>query len=308
MEVFVQQLINGLTLGSIYGLIAIGYTMVFGIIGMVNFAHGDVFMVSTFIGLILLMIIGTWLGAGLIVLSLIIVLVLTMAIIGLWNWAIERVAYRPLRGSFRLAPLISAIGMSIFLMNLIQVVQGPRNKAAPASLNALNKSFVIIDSPVYQVTISLKQITIMVVTAILLMGFWWLVQKTSLGRAQRACEQDRKMAALLGIDVDRTISATFVMGASLAAVAGMMYILQYNVVNFADGFVPGVKAFTAAVLGGIGSLPGAVIGGLLIGLIEVMWSAYFSIDYKDVAAFCILAIVLVFMPSGLLGRPEVEKV
>jgi branched-chain amino acid transport system permease protein len=308
MEVFVQQLINGLTLGSIYGLIAIGYTMVFGIIGMVNFAHGDVFMVSTFIGLILLMIIGAWLGAGMIVVSLLIVLVLTMALIGLWNWTIERVAYRPLRGSFRLAPLISAIGMSIFLMNLIQVVQGPRNKAAPASLNALNKTYVVIDSPVYQVTISLKQITVMVVTAILLAGFWWLVQKSSLGRAQRACEQDRKMAALLGIDVDRTISLTFVMGAALAAVAGMMYILQYNVVNFADGFVPGVKAFTAAVLGGIGSLPGAVIGGLLIGLIEVMWSAYFSIDYKDVAAFCILAIVLVFMPSGLLGRPEVEKV
>jgi branched-chain amino acid transport system permease protein len=308
MEVFVQQLINGLTLGSIYGLIAIGYTMVFGIIGMVNFAHGDVFMVSTFIGLILLMIIGSWLGAGLIVVALIIVMVLTMALIGLWNWTIERVAYRPLRGSFRLAPLISAIGMSIFLMNLIQVVQGPRNKAAPASLNSLNKSFVLIDSPTYAVTISLKQITIMVVTAVLLAGFWYLVQKTSLGRAQRACEQDRKMAALLGIDVDRTISLTFVMGAALAAVAGMMYILQYNVVNFADGFVPGVKAFTAAVLGGIGSLPGAVIGGLLIGLIEVMWSAYFSIDYKDVAAFCILAIVLVFMPSGLLGRPEVEKV
>jgi branched-chain amino acid transport system permease protein len=300
MEVFVQQLING--------LIAIGYTMVFGIIGMVNFAHGDVFMVSTFIGLILLMIIGAWLGAGMIVVSLLIVLVLTMALIGLWNWTIERVAYRPLRGSFRLAPLISAIGMSIFLMNLIQVVQGPRNKAAPESLNALNKTFVVIDSPVYQVTISLKQITVMVVTAVLLAGFWWLVQKSSLGRAQRACEQDRKMAALLGIDVDRTISLTFVMGAALAAVAGMMYILQYNVVNFADGFVPGVKAFTAAVLGGIGSLPGAVIGGLLIGLIEVMWSAYFSIDYKDVAAFCILAIVLVFMPSGLLGRPEVEKV
>jgi branched-chain amino acid transport system permease protein len=308
MEVFVQQMINGLTLGSIYGLIAIGYTMVFGIIGMVNFAHGDVFMVSTFIGLILLMIIGAWLGAGMIVVSLLIVLVLTMALIGLWNWTIERVAYRPLRGSFRLAPLISAIGMSIFLMNLIQVVQGPRNKAAPESLNALNKTFVVIDSPVYQVTISLKQITVMVVTAVLLAGFWWLVQKSSLGRAQRACEQDRKMAALLGIDVDRTISLTFVMGAALAAVAGMMYILQYNVVNFADGFVPGVKAFTAAVLGGIGSLPGAVIGGLLIGLIEVMWSAYFSIDYKDVAAFCILAIVLVFMPSGLLGRPEVEKV
>jgi branched-chain amino acid transport system permease protein len=148
----------------------------------------------------------------------------------------------------------------------------------------------------------------MLVTVVLLTAFWYLVQKTSLGRAQRACEQDRRMAALLGIDVDRTISLTFVMGAALAAVAGTMYLLYYGVVSFADGFVPGVKAFTAAVLGGIGSLPGAVLGGLIIGLVETLWSAYFSIEYKDVAAFSILAIVLIFMPSGILGRPEVEKV
>jgi branched-chain amino acid transport system permease protein len=148
----------------------------------------------------------------------------------------------------------------------------------------------------------------MIVTAVLLAIFWYIVQNTALGRAQRACEQDRRMAALLGIDVDRTISLTFVIGAALAAVAGTMYLLYYGVVSFADGFVPGVKAFTAAVLGGIGSLPGAVLGGLIIGLIETMWSAYFSIEYKDVAAFSILAIVLVFMPSGILGRPEVEKV
>ena len=160
----------------------------------------------------------------------------------------------------------------------------------------------------YTVALSYKQIIIMVVTAVLLTIFWYIVQKTSLGRAQRACEQDRKMAALLGIDVDRTISLTFVIGAALAAVAGTMYLLYYGVVSFADGFVPGVKAFTAAVLGGIGSLPGAVLGGLIIGLIETFWSAYFSIEYKDVAAFSILAIVLIFMPSGILGRPEVEKV
>ena len=142
----------------------------------------------------------------------------------------------------------------------------------------------------------------------LLAVFWFLVQHTSLGRAQRACEQDRRMAALLGVDVDRTISLTFVIGAALAAVAGVMYLLQYGVINFADGFMPGVKAFTAAVLGGIGSLPGAVLGGLLIGLIEVFWTAALPIDYKDVAAFSILALVLIFMPSGILGRPEVEKV
>ena len=305
MEVFLQQLINGLTLGSIYGLIAIGYTMVFGIIGMVNFAHGDVFMLSAFIALIFFMLISAWLGAGLIVLALLFVLILAMFFTSLWNWTIERVAYRPLRGSFRLAPLISAIGMSIFLMNFVQVVQGPRNKSIPP---LLNKSITLIESTTYSVQISYKQIVIILTTAVLLAAFWYIVQKTPLGRAQRACEQDRKMAALLGIDVDRTISITFIMGAALAAVAGVMYLVLYGVVNFADGFTPGVKAFTAAVLGGIGSLPGAVIGGLLIGLIEVMWSAYFTIDYKDVAAFTILAIVLVFMPSGLLGRPEVEKV
>ncbi len=307
MEVFLQQLINGLTLGSIYGLIAIGYTMVFGIIGMVNFAHGDVFMLSCFIALIFFMLLTAALGtsAGMVFIALLLVLILGMALTSLWNWAIERIAYRPLRGSFRLAPLISAIGMSIFLMNLVQVIQGPRNKSLPPIVDG---GLVFFASGAYPVKLAFKQIIIMAVTAVLLAGFWYLVQKTSLGRAQRACEQDRKMAALLGIDVDRTVSLTFVIGAALAAVAGVMYLLQYGVISFHDGFVPGVKAFTAAVLGGIGSLPGAVLGGLIIGLIETFWSAYFSIDYKDVAAFSILAIVLIFLPSGILGRPEVEKV
>jgi len=304
MEYFVQQLINGLTLGSIYGLIAIGYTMVFGIIGMVNFAHGDVFMVSAFVALILLILLTQFLGVTAIALALLIVLVLGMLITALWSWVIERIAYRPLAGSFRLAPLISAIGMSIFLSNFVQVTQGPRNKSAPALLN----NVMTIPMGEGSVTISEKQALIFVVTAVLLAAFWALVQKTRLGRAQRACEQDRRMAALLGVDVNRTVSLTFVIGGALAAVAGLMFMIYYGVVNFSDGFTPGVKAFTAAVLGGIGSLPGAVIGGLLIGLIETMWSAYFSIDYKDVAAFSILAITLIFMPSGLLGRPDVEKV
>jgi branched-chain amino acid transport system permease protein len=305
MEVFVQQLINGITLGSIYGLIAIGYTMVFGIIGMVNFAHGDVFMVSTFVALVAALVLTTWLGVTSIFLSLFIVLLVGMLLTSLVNWAIERFAYRPLRGSFRLAPLISAIGMSIFLMNFVQVAQGPRNKAVPPMLQQV---IVIMDGGGYEVTISYRQIAIWVITALLLLGFWYLVTHTSLGRAQRACEQDQKMASLVGVDVDRTISITFIIGAALAAVAGTMYLMYYGVVNFADGFVPGIKAFTAAVLGGIGSIPGAVLGGLLIGLIETMWSAYFSIDYKDVAAFSILAITLIFLPQGILGRPEVEKV
>jgi branched-chain amino acid transport system permease protein len=305
MEIFLQQLINGITLGSIYGLIAIGYTMVFGIIGMVNFAHGDVFMVSTFVALITFLVLITWVGLGSVVLALFIVLIVAMVLTSLVNWTIERLAYRPLRGSFRLAPLISAIGMSIFLMNFVQVTQGPRNKSIPPIVQG---EFVLIDSSTYAVTLSYKQLIIWLITALLLAAFWYLVAKTPLGRAQRACEQDQKMAALVGIDVNRTISITFIIGAALAAVAGTMYLMYYGVVNFADGFVPGVKAFTAAVLGGIGSLPGAVLGGLLIGLIETMWSAYFSIDYKDVAAFSILAITLIFLPQGILGRPEIEKV
>jgi branched-chain amino acid transport system permease protein len=302
MAYFIQQVINGLTLGSIYGLIAIGYTMVYGIIGMINFAHGDVFMLGAFMALIVYLILTSLIGGVPIALALLLMMVVAMVLTGLWNWTIERVAYRPLRGSFRLAPLITAIGMSITLSNFVQVTQGPRNKPIPP---LVRETFRLFGS---DVTMSLKQVIIFAVTAVLLAAFWFVVNKTSLGRAQRACEQDRKMAALLGVDVDRTISVTFVMGAALAAVAGTLFLMYYGVIVFSDGFVPGVKAFTAAVLGGIGSLPGAVVGGLLIGLIEALWSAYFSIDYKDVAAFSILAIVLIFLPSGILGRPEVEKV
>jgi branched-chain amino acid transport system permease protein len=305
VEYFFQQLINGLTLGSIYGLIAIGYTMVFGIIGMVNFAHGDVFMLSTFIALIFLMVLTQMAGLGSLAIALFLVLIAAMLLTSLWAWAIERLAYRPLRGSSRLAPLISAIGMSIFLSNMVQITQGPRYKPAPQMLGDVITLHEGVD---YSVTLSYKQLMIVVVTVVLLAGFSYIVRSTAIGRAQRACEQDRKMAALLGVNVNATISLTFVMGAALAAVAGLMFMIFYGVVHFNDGFTPGVKAFTAAVLGGIGSLPGAVLGGLLIGLIETMWSAYFSIDYKDVATFSILAITLIFLPSGLLGKPEVEKV
>ncbi len=304
MDNFVQQLINGLTLGSVYGLIAIGYTMVFGIIGMINFAHGDVFMLSAFIALLVFLVLTQVFGVASLPLAFIVVLVAAMVLTSIWNWSIERIAYRPLRGSFRLAPLISAIGMSTFLSNFVQVSQGPRNKPVPPMFT----NIINVGGAGHNIVLQYRQIVIMAVTAILLFGFWWLVQKTALGRAQRACEQDRKMAALIGVDVDRTISITFVIGAALAAVAGTLYMMYYGVVNFSDGFLPGIKAFTAAVLGGIGSLPGAVLGGLMIGLIEVFWSAYFSSDYKDVAAFSILAITLIFMPSGILGRPEIEKV
>src|SRR6516225_4222141 len=214
MEVFTQQLINGITLGSIYGLIAIGYTMVFGIIGMVNFAHGDVFMVSAFIALVTFLVLTSWL----VISSVFVALLLTSLV----NWTIERIAYRPLRGSFRLAPLISAIAMSIFLSNFVQVAQGPRNKSIPPMFEDV---IVLMSGEDYDVAISYKQLAVWLVTAALLAAFWFVVSRTALGRAQRACEQDQRMAALLGINVDRTISVTFVIAAALAAVAGTLYLM-----------------------------------------------------------------------------------
>ncbi len=304
MEYFSQQLINGLTLGSIYGLIAIGYTMVYGIIGMINFAHGEVFMIGAFIALIAILslfaVAVTWIP-----LALLIALIVAMALTAAWGWSIERIAYRPLRSSFRLAPLITAIGMSITLQNFVQLSQGARSKPLPPLIRG---GYELTESNGFVVSLSYVQIIIMATTVALMAVFSLIISRTALGRAQRACEQDGKMAALCGVNVDRTISLTFVIGAALAAVAGLMFLAYYGVIDFHVGFVAGIKAFTAAVLGGIGSLPGAMLGGLIIGLIEVFWAGYFTAQYKDVAAFSILAIVLIFLPSGLLGRPEVEKV
>ncbi|MCB1437036.1 MAG: branched-chain amino acid ABC transporter permease LivH [Rhodobiaceae bacterium] len=311
MEYFVQQLINGLTLGSIYGLIAIGYTMVYGIIGMINFAHGDIFMIGAFVALIALIAIGLTAGAGLVIviLALLLALLIAMALTAIYGWTVERFAYRPLRTSFRLAPLITAIGMSIVLQNFVQVTQGARVKPLqPIVTGGYEIMRTTTEHGEFIVLVSNIQILIILTTVLLMAVFALIIARTPLGRAQRACEQDRTMAALLGINVDRTISLTFVIGAALASVAGLMYLLYYGVIDFFIGFVAGIKAFTAAVLGGIGSLPGAMLGGLIIGLIETFWSAYFTIEYKDVAAFSILVVVLIFMPSGLLGRPEVEKV
>ena len=304
MEYFLQQLINGLTLGAVYGLIAIGYTMVYGIIGMINFAHGEIFMIGSFISLISFLILSS-IGAFSAVFAILLVLLVTMIFTSVFGWSVERIAYRPLRDSFKLAPLISAIGMSIFLQSFIQVFQGARPKPLQPIMHGGIK---LLESNGFAVQISYLQIIIIILTVCLMIGFTAIIQQTPLGRSQRACEQDRTMAALLGVNVDRTISLTFVMGAALAAVAGLMFTLYYGVIDFFIGFLAGVKAFTAAVLGGIGSLPGAMLGGVLIGLIEAFWSAYFSIAYKDVAVFMVLVLVLIFRPTGLLGRPEVEKV
>jgi len=299
-----QQLINGVTLGMIYGLIAVGYTMVYGIIGMINFAHGDVFMIGAFLSLIGLTLLAGF-GITYVPLAIALALIAACGIAALYGWTVERIAYRPLRGSFRLAPLISAIGMSIVLQNFVQVSQGARDlnlqPLIPGGMSLMEQDGFVVQ-------LSWMQVVISVVTLALLALFTWLVTRTPLGRAMRACEQDLKMASLLGIDTDRTISLTFVIGAVLATVAGMLFLLYYGSINFFIGFSAGVKAFTAAVLGGIGSLPGAVLGGLAIGLIESFWSGYASVPYKNVAAFSVLVIVLIFMPSGLLGRADIEKV
>lgn len=304
MEYFLQQLINGITLGAIYGLVAIGYTMVYGIIGMINFAHGEIYMLGAFITLIAYLAVST-IGGGGVAMGLLVALAATMALTALWGWAVERIAYRPLRGAPKLAPLISAIGMSIVLQNFSQITQGARVKPLPPVIRG---GITLLEGETFTVHLSLLQIVIVVLTVVLMGVFTWIITKTPLGRAQRATEQDMKMASLLGVDVDRVISATFIMGAMLAAVAGFMVTLYYGVIDFYIGFLAGIKAFTAAVLGGIGSLPGAMLGGLLIGLIEAFWSGYFSIEYKDVATFSILVLVLLFRPTGLLGRPEVEKI
>jgi branched-chain amino acid transport system permease protein len=274
MDYFAQQLINGLVLGSIYGLIAIGYTMVYGIVGMINFAHGDIFMIGGFIALLSFLVLVS-LGLTAVPVILLLVLLVSMAITALYGWTVERIAYRPLRHSFKLAPMLSAIGMSFVLSNFSQIAQGARVKPVPPIITG---GYTLHQGAGgFAVQLSNIQIVVVITTIALLAIFTWLVARTRLGRDMRACEQDQTMAALLGVD-------------------------------FFMGFVAGIKAFTAAVLGGIGSLPGAMLGGLAIGLIETMWSAYFSVEYKDVAAFSILIVVLIFMPTGLLGRPEVEKV
>ena len=308
-EYFLDQLINGLTLGAIYGLIAIGYTMVYGIVGMINFAHGEIFMIGAFVSLISFLLLGLT-GVTWVPLAILIVLVVAMVLTPIYGWALERVAYRPLRGSPRLAALITAIGMSIFLQNYVQLLQGARNKPIQpvirGGVELLRRK--VEGAPDYVVSLSYLQMLIVVLFVFFIVVFTIVITRTALGRQQRACEQDMGMAALLGINVDRTISLTFVMGAALASVASIIFLMRYGAIDFFIGFLAGIKAFTAAVLGGIGSIPGAMLGGLLIGLIEAFWSGYFTVEYKDVAAFSILVLVLIFRPTGLLGRPDIEKV
>lgn len=298
-----QQVVNGLTLGSIYGLIAVGYTMVYGIIGMINFAHGDIYMVSAYISAITLAVI-SFFGIQSIPFALLTTLVVTMAITGLYGWSIERTVYRPLRGTTRLAPLITAIGVSLVLQNYVQLAQGPNVQGVPT----LIAGSLRLGSDTQFIQIRYMSLIIIVVSILAMALLTWIIQHTSIGRQSRATQQDRKMATILGVNTGRVISLVFVIGSALAAIAGVLVTLNYGSFDFYVGFIIGIKAFSAAVLGGIGSLPGAMLGGLLLGVLESIFSGFVSSDYKDVFAFSVLVLVLIFKPSGLLGRPAVEKV
>jgi branched-chain amino acid transport system permease protein len=308
METFIQQIINGLVLGSMYALVALGYTMVYGIIGLINFAHGEVLMVGaltswTIIGMMREAMPGTpgWL---ILLISLVIACIVAAAL----NWTIEKVAYRPLRNSPRLAPLITAIGMSLLLQTLAMIIWKPNYKSFPNLLPS-------IPYEIGGAVITLTQVLILGVTAMSLAVLVWLVNYTKLGRAMRATAENPRVAALMGVKPDVVISATFVIGAVLAAIAGVMWAANYGTVQHTMGFLPGLKAFTAAVFGGIGNLTGAVVGGILLGLIESMGAGYIGVitggvlgsNYSDIFAFIVLIIVLTLRPSGLLGERVADR-
>jgi len=301
---YLQQLVNGLTIGSTYALIAIGYTMVYGIIGMINFAHGEVYMIGSYIAFIAITLLAMA-GIDSLLPIMFVAFAASMIVTSAYGYSIERVAYRPLRGGNRLIPLISAIGMSIFLQNMVMLAQDSKDKAIP---NPLPGNFVLGESTMNRVTISYMQVLIFVVTFLAMLGLSLFISRSRLGRACRACAEDLRMANLLGINTNQIIALTFVIGAALAAVAGVLLGMQYGVINPHLGFLAGIKAFTAAVLGGIGSIPGAVLGGLLLGVAEALGADLFGDQYKDVVAFSLLILVLLFRPTGILGRPEVEKV
>ncbi|XPV76661.1 MAG: branched-chain amino acid ABC transporter permease [Desulfovibrio sp.] len=293
MDIFLQQFVNGLTLGSVYALVALGYTMVYGIIQLINFAHGEFFAAGGYMGIIVI----SWLaGQGVPpYICLALGLFLAMAYCALLAMGVEKVAYKPLRNSSRLSVLLSALGMSIFLQNGLMLTQGVYDKPYPIELT---QGFFKLGT----LTISYMQVIIVLLSTSLLMALNLLVFKTRIGKAMRATAQDKVMSALVGINSNRIISLTFAIGAMLAAAAGIMVGLYYGSVRYDMGFVLGIKAFAAAVLGGIGNITGAMIGGLVLGMIEVFAAGYISSEYKDVFAFIILIAVLYFRPTGIMGE------
>jgi branched-chain amino acid transport system permease protein len=300
MGYFIELLFSGLTRGSIYALIALGYTMVYGIIGLINFAHGEMYMIGAFTALIVSTVLSIY---GL---PLFAILILTTLAAAVWaaayGFTVERLAYRPLRNAPRLSPLISAIGMSIFLQNYVLLAQTSDFLPFPALIpdGAFPEPYAAIISP--------TDLMILSVSALMMILLTLLIKYTRTGKAMRATAQDQKMAMLVGINVDRIISLTFIIGSALAAIGGLLIASHIGQINFAIGFIAGIKAFTAAVLGGIGSIPGAVLGSFVLGLTESFATGYVSSDYEDVFAFSLLVLILIFRPAGLLGKATVEKV
>ena len=306
MDIFIQQLINGLVLGSMYALVALGYTMVYGIIGLINFAHGEVMMVGALTSWTVISVLAASGMPGW--LLILIGTLCAIVVCSVLNFSIEKVAYRPLRSAPRLAPLITAMGMSLMLQTLAMIVWKPNPKPYPLLLPT---EPIEIGGAVISVT----QVLILGITVMCLAALTWMVNRTKLGRAMRATAENPRVAALMGVKPDHVISATFIIGAALAAVAGVMWAANYGTVQHTMGFLPGLKAFTAAVLGGIGNLAGAVVGGLLLGLVEAIGAGYLGqltggvlgSHYADIFAFIALVLVLTLRPSGLLGERVADR-
>lgn len=292
MKVFIQQLINGLSLGSIYALIALGYTMVYGIVQLINFAHGDIYMVGAYVAFFATAVMG-W--------GFLPAMLLAMATCAIMGVVIEYLAYRPLRNAPRVAPLITAIGVSFFLEYGMMVCVGPQVRTFPKVLSDVQFHIAGID-------LNNRQVIIFVVTVLLMLILQYIVHKTRIGKAMRAVAHDKQAAQLMGINVNTTISATFAIGSGLAAAAGVLVGIYYNAINPLMGIMPGLKAFCAAVLGGIGIIPGAMTGGILLGVVEAMVSGYGDSLFRDPVAFVILIIILIVKPTGLFGRNVREKV
>lgn len=293
---FLQQIINGLTVGAVYALIALGYTMVYGVLELINFAHGEIYMIGAYLGIIFLGIL-TVLGVTeySIILAVLLTFILAVLFCSAYGFTIEKFAYKPLRKAARLNPLISAIGVSIFLQNYVMLSQGETDKVFPQLFKTSYIEFL-------NATMTTLQVFIFFSSLLLMLALHLFVMKARTGKAMRAVAQDKVMASLLGINVDRIISVTFIIGSGLAAVAGVMVAMYYGRVNYFIGYIAGIKAFTAAVLGGIGSIPGAMLGGFVLGLIESFGASYLSSEFKDAYAFIILIIILLIKPTGLLGK------
>lgn len=300
MDYFIELLFSGLTRGAIYALIALGYTMVYGIIGLINFAHGEIYMIGAFTSFIVATVLSIY---GFPLLAIVIIAGVAAAVwSSAYGYTIEKVAYKPLRQAPRLSPLISAIGMSIFLQNYVLLAQTSDFLPFPT----LIPDFAFME-PIAHI-VSSTGITILIVTAIIMLLLTLLIKYTQIGKAMRATSQDKTMAMLVGINVNRVISVTFIIGSGLAAIGGLLIAAHIGQINFYIGFIAGIKAFTAAVLGGIGSIPGAVLGSLILGLTEAFATGYISSDYEDVFAFSLLVFILIFKPSGILGKDETKKV